>query len=949
MWLLLLLTAAIVRCGSITSGSRPDSLRRATGREVQSVDSVHVIVEIAGAPLGRTPAGKRFDARHTRLRRWIETHGGRVFCDYRHAYNGLWAELPARHVDALRRCDDVQSLHSVSRGRTSLEGCVRFIGAHALDDSIGYASLSLAQEAPEPVRIGIIDTGIDYTHLSFGGSDLFPNLKVVGGYDFAGDTFSPDPNDPRTWAPRPDADPMDQNGHGTFVAGLAAGQNVPGKLSAGVAPNAVLYAYKVTGPNGEFVTPLLVQAIERAIVDRVDVLNLSLGTNFGPPSDPAVAACNNAVAAGILVVAAAGNFGDAPYGVSSPAIAPGVIAVAASIDAGPGTIRVASPSSAAGRIRTVEGTLSPPLRSTGPRSGDLAYVGLACPGNELLPSAAEKIALIDRGVCSFREKLLAAQSAGAVAAVVVNNVPGTPFVMEGDPAGIAIPALMVSQEDGEHLKALLANGETVVVDLSANQEADRIWGETSRGPALTSVALKPDIAAPGFRLVSALAGSSDAGFAGTGTSASAPLVTGVVALLRHLRPDWSVEEIKALVMNTAAQTTIESDRAAPLVLQGAGRIRADVAARTHSVALGDPGTGSLSFGFQSVETPGVLTRTIRLRNKSGETRWYTADADLAGPLTVGMTATVLPPGPILLRPGEEASVQLMLTLNPAELIWASPDGGRDGFVTIKETSGTGETLRVPFHIVPRATSHTRAVLAGQGNARTVVFASTSVLSSRAELFALGDQDPEDAGHEVDIRYTGCRAVGRTYDDLRLEFAVATYHPWTTPDFVTFRVRVDVNEDGQYDATLYNVGSDVYVERLAVSPLAARSTYAGTIDSHSGVMCIMAKAKDLGLTKSDTRFAYWVESTYGSASPRGSSPPLPMLPLWGASDQTDRAKFDGLRPMFRFNAGPGVFRGASVVAVQVDSGQRSRTPSAGLLALYPQDSALARQAEVLWIQ
>ncbi len=78
---------------------------------------------------------------------------------------------------------------------------------------------------------------------------------------------------------------MDQTGHGSFVAGIAAGLGVPGRVGAGVAPGAAIYAYKVTGPSGQFVTPLVAQAIEKAMADGVDVINLSLGTNFGPTSD----------------------------------------------------------------------------------------------------------------------------------------------------------------------------------------------------------------------------------------------------------------------------------------------------------------------------------------------------------------------------------------------------------------------------------------------------------------------------------------------------------------------------------------------------------------------------------------------------------------------------------------------------------------------------------------
>ncbi len=129
-------------------------------------------------------------------------------------------------------------------------------------------------------------------------------------------------------------------------------------------------------------------------------------------------------------MAAAGNFGDVPYSVNSPAIAPSAIAVAASVDAGTGTFRVTEPADLAQSYPAVEGTLSRPVRSTGALGGSLVALGRACPGDPLPADPTDQIALIDRGVCSFRDKLLVAQQAGAVAAVMVNNVPGAPIRME---------------------------------------------------------------------------------------------------------------------------------------------------------------------------------------------------------------------------------------------------------------------------------------------------------------------------------------------------------------------------------------------------------------------------------------------------------------------------------------------------------------------------------------
>ncbi len=145
--------------------------------------------------------------------------------------------------------------------------------------------------------IGIIDTGIDYFHEALGGA-AFPNTKVIGGYDFVNN----------------DADPMDDHGHGTHVAGIAAGDGPPPVNLQGVAPKAKLMAFKVLDQNGSGSSSQIIAGIERALDpdgnpatdDAVDVISMSLGGR-GDPNDAMSQAVDNAVDAGVLCVIAAGN------------------------------------------------------------------------------------------------------------------------------------------------------------------------------------------------------------------------------------------------------------------------------------------------------------------------------------------------------------------------------------------------------------------------------------------------------------------------------------------------------------------------------------------------------------------------------------------------------------------------------------------------------------------
>ncbi len=149
------------------------------------------------------------------------------------------------------------------------------------------ASTSLATGLD--VRVGIIDTGIDYLHEAF-GRGFGKGYRIAGGYDFVNN----------------DNDPMDDNGHGTHVAGIIAGNSAS---ISGAARNATLFAYKVLDNNGSGSSSAVIAAIEQAINDSIHVLNLSLGSSSGSIDDPLSRAVDRAAAAGIVVVVAAGNNG----------------------------------------------------------------------------------------------------------------------------------------------------------------------------------------------------------------------------------------------------------------------------------------------------------------------------------------------------------------------------------------------------------------------------------------------------------------------------------------------------------------------------------------------------------------------------------------------------------------------------------------------------------------
>ncbi|MEW5797911.1 MAG: S8 family serine peptidase [Bacteroidota bacterium] len=178
---------------------------------------------------------------------------------------------------------------------------------------VASSSTSSAITTPDSLsgkgtKIGIIDSGIDYTHEALGGG-FGAGFRIVGGYDFVNN----------------DADPMDDNGHGTHVAGIVAGHS---STLQGIAYKAELFAYKVLNAQGSGYASDVLAAMEAAVNDNVDIINLSLGSSSGNPNDALSEAVNRLVESGIVVVVAAGNTGEYES-IHSPGVAEHALTVGA--------------------------------------------------------------------------------------------------------------------------------------------------------------------------------------------------------------------------------------------------------------------------------------------------------------------------------------------------------------------------------------------------------------------------------------------------------------------------------------------------------------------------------------------------------------------------------------------------------------------------------------------
>jgi len=251
--------------------------------------------------------------------------------------NGFAVVVPRDQVDRLAQIPGVARVWPTYSYHSLLDRTPQLIGAPTVwGPTLGTAG--------EGMKIGIIDDGIDQTHPFFSptgytypagfpkGQTAYTTPKVIAARAFApaGITYA------RAHLPFDEGN----SEHGTHVAGIAAGDDGTvtrtGIHVSGIAPRAYLGNYKALGVPSEFGlngnSPELAAAVEAAVRDGMDVINLSLGeTDIEPTRDILARALNAAADAGVVPAVAAGNSGDlGPGSIDSPASAAKAIAAASS-------------------------------------------------------------------------------------------------------------------------------------------------------------------------------------------------------------------------------------------------------------------------------------------------------------------------------------------------------------------------------------------------------------------------------------------------------------------------------------------------------------------------------------------------------------------------------------------------------------------------------------------
>lgn len=721
--------------------------------------------------------------------------------------------------------------------------------------------------------VAVLDTGIDYTHKIFGGEGTveayeaaqadptavtWPQGQVMGGYDFMRDDADPIENDPSIAPATGDA-----TSHGTSVSHSVTG----------IAPEVELYVYSVCG--GGCPSAAQVSALEAAMdpngdgdsSDRVDVINMSLGGEFGDTyiGGGTQFLIQQAVEAGVNVVISAGNDGDHPFRIGGPSTTPNALSVGAMTHPA-NDIAVAS-----GTIAGEETIIQP--SGFGPQT---AFVMTDADAEVVYPDenqdgcvefSAEtdftgKAVIIDRGACNFTQKVLSAQNRGAAFVFIANNTDdGTPAPMGGFDAEVTIPNVGINFAAGAAMKAALTAGElpTYNIEVERKVTAGAVASFSSRGPSMDGL-LKPEITAPGTAIMVAATGTQDQLAPATGTSFSGPITAGAIALVREAHPERSALEIKATIMNAAdLNVTVEpltlnpDSPLAPISLIGAGLVNVEKAVNLPVAAwvedsMFDTHQAALSFGLERMTEVTSFTKTVTLKNFSDEDKTYdlrieerymndvdsgAVSFDIPRNVTVAANAVTTFDVTMTVDPTKLPTWTLDNPFSEADLAARSPSltmAEFDGALVFDDTSttDTDHDLHIVYHALPKAGAElafSYEEVNGVGEL-VVTNIGASVVRALPESVIATSEENRDADFDI-LTTTFAAYASETCDSgVFITSSIQLRDEITHMRQIGVRMNLDIDNDGVYDHFMMNLND---VGRDAAIPGRSR-TLIGEIDA-----------------------------------------------------------------------------------------------------------------------
>lgn len=978
------------------AATQPRQQTAASPAELRAPAMQTVMVELAAAPVatvyaaalagdpahGRAAATRaaqaqlaQVDATQRALLPRLAETGAVLLYRTQRVYNGIAMRVDRDQITALARLPGVKAVHPIIAKTPDLARSTAAAGMPVLLDS-------LPDLHGENIRIGIIDTGIDYLHVDFGGPGFgylendrrmigdvagFPGIKIAGGYDFAGETYDADPTS--TYfnpTPEPDPDPYDCYGHGTHVAGIAGGYGVTQgggtytgaygdgvdtaglSIAPGIAPHAMLYALKVFGCTGS--SEIVEQAIEWAVdpngdgdfSDRLDVINMSLGSPYGDAYDTTAAAANNAAAAGVVVVASAGNARDNYFIVGAPSTGDAVISVAAT---------QALPAASGKDGGLVQADTVATFSSRGPRRSDAALKPeIAAPG-------------------------VAVVSAGAGSGNGARVLSGTSMAAPHVAGAMALLRQLHPDWSPSELKALAMNTANPLITLAGGIDtyvyapgrigAGRV--DVATAGAATAIAYNADyptrvglsFGAPTVvdnytGLVNVrIANKSAAPVSYTVTYVPVTDQAGVDVETPVAPVAIDAEGTRAFPLLLRANASQMSEERDPTVAAAQGATRAWLSEESGHLMLWPQGwQPSATLLTASGEDGGSATFTLDPATGQLHYTMELTGAVSAADMQVALAldgpqqpvATVSQDG---LR--AEGTLQLdndqILQLAAQSLtLYLFPAAGP--YVVYGRIASPTPVLHLPVYAAPRVATSVQATApvifpadvaqTGQlelhGTAPITTPVALSILqfaspNSVPEGVAPGEIDRYD---HADLRYVGAAsdiaAADAAVTDATIYFALATYASWSTPNEVTFQIFVDRDEDGNADALIVNSNTerfstlrydnDTYVVVLYNLENGQRSIVGAlngidiaTLNSVpllNSSMVLGVPASSLGLSEQNTSFDYRVVTAsadlfYRSSTMVDETPVLhfdladqPYL-LRGGVDAALTAAFTGAEP------------------------------------------------------
>jgi subtilisin family serine protease len=632
--------------------------------------------------------------------------------------NTVIVRVRASDYNSIRKLPGVKKVYFSRPRKMMLDQAAILQNAQALWTADGGQT-----NAGQGIKIGLIDSGIDINNPMFSGSGMltpsgypkygepqngtnadkaFTNSKVIVARSYVSLVNSQDP----------DQTAKDEVGHGTFVAGCAAGQKVttPANITiSGMAPGAWLGSYKVFGtPSYSDTTnsAAIIQAMDDAVSDGMDVISLSLGAlDYVPPADEnglgdgEIVAIENAIQLdGRVVTIAAGNEGRSTHTIGSPGTADDAITVGSVTNSRELLAAIQTPVSTIGYLPSADGigissTISAPIVDI---KQSLDPTGLGC--SAFSGSLSGSIALIERGACGFSVKGANAAAAGAQAAIIYNNDPSGGIAYMGGLGSVSIPVVAISNSDGTNLQQYVDSHPGTLVSIDTSQTlvsvpatARVISSFSSVGPNM-DFSIKPDLVAVGENVYSAATTSTTAtlynstGFTtGSGTSFSTPMVAGAAAALLQHFPTLQRQPlaIKSLLTTTATgNVTVDGTNAANVLQAGSGLLNMGNAVA--ATAVFSP--TSLSYGVHSYTGSYSYSLPLAITN---------LPSSASDQFTLGVIQVV--PGASIAFDQNNVSIGAgsTATINVSIQVTAPNSGGFQGLVTVT-SKNTSFVYRIPY-------------------------------------------------------------------------------------------------------------------------------------------------------------------------------------------------------------------------------------------------------------